>query len=154
MLEIASSQVRLATNGMHTVCDEICDATELRLVDLSNNNLEILPGGGCQPGHWERLSNLEALNVRGNLISTLPTGLGMIYETLTGLEYDDYELSQLPPEVLEEGTQGLLLYLRLCHETLDSKCLDLTGRYANSNPETPNYTGTCHSNAPSRFISH
>ena len=73
----------------------------------------------------------------------------MIYETLTGLEYDDYELSQLPPEVLEEGTQGLLLYLRLCHETLDSKCLDLTGRYANSNPETPNYTGTSHSNAPS-----
>lgn len=121
-------ELRLSSNGMHMLCDEICDATELRIVDLSNNNLEIIPGGTCIPGHFEKLSNLEALDLRGNLLSVLPAGLGMLYETLVDLKYDDYELSMLPSEILEEGTEALLVYLRTCYETLESKCLDLTAR--------------------------
>jgi leucine-rich repeat protein SHOC2 len=127
-------ELRVCGNGLQAVADELCDAVELRLLDLSNNNLELLPGGICTPGHMERLSNLRCLDVTGNLLSVLPSGLGLLATTLEDLMYDDYELSQLPSEVLEEGETAVLHYLSVVHATLDSKCLDLTAKGLQSVP--------------------
>ena len=127
-------ELRVSGNGLQAIADELCDAAELRLIDLSNNNLELLPGHICTPGHMERLSNLRCLDITGNLLSVLPSGLGLLATSLEDLKYDDYELSQLPSEVLEEGEGALLQYLSLCHETLESKCLDLTSKGLQSVP--------------------
>ena len=116
------------SNGLQAVADELCDAMELEALDLSNNNLETLPGYICQPGHLERLSKLQTLDITGNMISVLPSGLGLLAPSLTDFRYDDYELSQLPSEVLQEGTPALLNYLAMCHDTIQTKCLDISDR--------------------------
>ena len=127
-------ELRVSANGLQAIADELCDAVELRLIDLSNNNLELLPGHICTPGHMERLSNLRCLDLTGNLLSVLPSGFGLLATRLEDLKYDDYELSQLPSEVLEEGESAVLHYLSLCHDTLQSKCLDLTDKGLQSVP--------------------
>uniref|UniRef100_A0A7S4H808 Uncharacterized protein n=1 Tax=Guillardia theta TaxID=55529 RepID=A0A7S4H808_GUITH len=75
----------------------------------------------------EKLTNLKSLDVRGNMISVLPSGLGLLSSSLKVFLYDEYELSQLPSEILNEGSTALLRYLEICHATLKTKCLDLSG---------------------------
>jgi Leucine-rich repeat (LRR) protein len=41
-------------------------------LDISDNALAALPGGVCAPGHWERLTSLTVLDLRGNPLASLP----------------------------------------------------------------------------------
>eukprot|EP00960_Hanusia_phi_P016661 490332-Hanusia_phi.AAC.1 len=133
--------------GKQAIADEVCDLYQLTELDVSNNNLSLLPGNPpiisstlkatcmkkllqwvergtdcqcflaghvCSPDNMEKLTNLKSLDIRGNLISVLPSGLGLLSSNL---------------KMLNEGSDALLKYLQICHTTLKTKCLDLAGDF-------------------------
>ncbi len=152
----------MARNGLVALADEICDCQSLEVtvaqfhrtfqhpyspslvqnLDLSDNALTSLPGGACAPGHWQQLTRLGSLDLRGNRIACLPSSLGALASVRDGgspvsaaqlagaggLRYDPDELSDLPAEVAEAGANPLLAYLAGCHASLIGGRLDLSGK--------------------------
>jgi Leucine-rich repeat (LRR) protein len=114
---------------LRSPCPLKCARSHKQALDLSDNALEALPGGACAPGHWERLTRLTALDVRGNPLASLPSSLGPRAAALAaGLRYDPEELADLPPEAAAAGAGPLLAYLAGCHASLAGGRLDLSGR--------------------------
>jgi len=99
--------------GLDEVPPEICELTLLEYLDLSSskfstqykNRLETLPDEiGC-------LSNLKELDLSNNEFEVLPSVIGLL-PRLENLIVDDNDIISPPPEIIAQGTQAILTFLR------------------------------------------
>ena len=117
----------LGSNQLTSLPAEIARLTNLNRLYLDNNRLTLLPA------EIERLTNLRVMRLDDNQLMSLPAGigrltrLGMVWldnNQLTSLpaeigrlelEYlylDGNPLTDPPPEVVKQGTEAILTYLR------------------------------------------
>jgi Leucine-rich repeat (LRR) protein len=99
-------ELLLGCNKLRSVPVEIGMLTSLRVLRLANNMIEHLPSsvGKCK--------RLEEIDVHNNLLSVLPFDLGSI-PPLTALNCDGNPLREPPLEVVLQGQQRLITYIRL-----------------------------------------
>ncbi|MGF1933939.1 MAG: COR domain-containing protein [Nostoc sp. ChiQUE02] len=96
----------LNDNQLSSLPLEICQLTSLKVLSLYNNQLSSLPLEICQ------LSNLTKLSLLNNQLSSLPLEISQL-SNLTRLSLDNNpQLTSPPPEIVEQGTQAILTYLR------------------------------------------
>ena len=79
--------------------------TNLTTLYVGDNNLTSLPES------LGNLTNLTALGVSSNQLTSLPEWLGNL-TNLTRLDVYDNPLSEMPPEVVRQGNDAILNYLR------------------------------------------
>ncbi|MCH7703139.1 MAG: leucine-rich repeat domain-containing protein [Planctomycetes bacterium] len=91
--QIARERIAVARRYQHTG------------LDLSNLGLTAFP---TEIG---KLTSLIELNLNDNQLTTLPAELGKLTR-LKALELDNNPLTDPPPEVVAQGTQAVLSYLR------------------------------------------
>ncbi|BFZ01408.1 hypothetical protein BsWGS_04447 [Bradybaena similaris] len=91
----------------------------LRWLDLRNNLLTRMPSA-----YLSTHSCLRNLLLEGNSLRTLPLELGLV-KSLHGLNLAGNHLDFPPPEIIEHGTQYILLYLRDLYEAKCSQQADL-----------------------------
>ena len=93
------------SNGILAVPGSLGDLASLTILDLSANALTDLPS------EIERLSLLKTLDVRDNQLKEFPPEIGRI-KGLTDLRIDPEGFENIPFDVLEQGTTGVMSYLR------------------------------------------
>jgi GTPase SAR1 family protein len=84
---------------------KIGELTKLEKIFLSNNQLSSLPAEIGQ------LTKLESINLSGNHLTSVPAELGRLIN-LEELNLSGNPLESPPPEVVKQGTQAILAYLR------------------------------------------
>jgi GTPase SAR1 family protein len=96
----------LTQNRLSEVPDSIGNLRVLNTLRLGDNQLTRLPMG------LSELTQLSTLDLRKNQFRNLPSFLGeMDFERKT-LEFSENPLSEFPPEVLRQGKNGVLAFLR------------------------------------------
>ena len=83
----------------------ILQLTQLQSLNLSNNRLPRLLNS------LYRLTQLQSLDLSNNRLTALPYSLGRLTQ-LRALDLRDNAFSDPPPEVIEQGTEAVLDYLR------------------------------------------
>jgi Leucine-rich repeat (LRR) protein len=83
----------------------IIQLTQLQSLNLSNNRLTKLLNS------LDRLTQLESLDLHNNRLTALPHSLGRLTQ-LKSLDLRNNAFSDPPPEVIEQGTEAVLAYLR------------------------------------------
>lgn len=84
--------------------------TQLQLLNLSNNRLATLLNS------LGRLIQLQSLDLHNNRLTALPHALGQLPQ-LQSLNLRNNPLSDPPPDVIEQGTEAVLAYLRAATKT-------------------------------------
>ncbi|MEH1861396.1 MAG: leucine-rich repeat domain-containing protein [Nostoc sp.] len=96
----------LDNNQLSSLPPEISQLSNLTTLYLDNNQLSSLPPEISQ------LSNLTELSLSNNQLSSLPPEISQL-SSLTRLDLSkNRQLSSPPPEIVEQGTQAILTYLR------------------------------------------
>ncbi len=99
------TRLDLVGNRLAVLPPEIGELSRLTTLYLSDNQLTALPPEIGQ------LSRLEGLNLSDNQLAALPLELGRL-TMLEFLDLDGNPLTSPPPEVVQQGTQAILAYLR------------------------------------------
>lgn len=89
--------------------DTLNQLTQLQYLDLSNNRLTMLLNS------LGRLIELKSLDLHNNQLTALPYTLGRLTQ-LISLDLSNNALCDPPPEVVEQGTEAVLAYLRSAAE--------------------------------------
>ena len=99
-------ELELSCNKLRSIPVEISLLTSLRLLHLACNMIEKLPSsvGECK--------RLEEVDLHNNLLSVLPFELGSILP-LAALNCSGNPLREPPVEVLHQGQERLITYIRL-----------------------------------------
>ncbi|ETX00684.1 MAG: hypothetical protein ETSY1_10270 [Candidatus Entotheonella factor] len=84
--------------------------TQLQSLNLSNNRLATLLNS------LGRLIQLQSLDLHNNRLTALPHALGQLPQ-LQSLNLRNNPLSDPPPDVIEQGTEAVLAYLRAATKT-------------------------------------
>ena len=95
----------LDSQGLTSLPKELFKLKNLTELWLSNNKLKIVPEELVQ------LKKLTRLVLSKNQLTSIPKKLGKI-KNLKDLSLDKNPLESPPPEVIEQGTQAILAYLR------------------------------------------
>ncbi|KAK9269170.1 hypothetical protein L1049_000939 [Liquidambar formosana] len=85
---------------------DILSLQQLRILDLSQNSLQLIPEG------FENLSSLTELDLSDNNISTLPPELGLLEPNLQALRLDGNPLRSIRRAILDTGTKAVSKYLK------------------------------------------
>ncbi|MEH2149406.1 leucine-rich repeat domain-containing protein [Nostoc sp.] len=100
------TRLNLSENQLTSVPLEISQLSNLTTLSLFNNQLSSLPSEISQ------LSNLTWLYLNNNQLSSLPPEISQL-SNLIRLSLDNNpQLSSPPPEIVKQGTQAILKYLR------------------------------------------
>ncbi|MEH2082636.1 MAG: leucine-rich repeat domain-containing protein [Nostoc sp.] len=100
------TRLSLYNNQLSSLPPEISQLSNLTELSLYNNQLSSLPPEISQ------LSNLTELDLDNNQLNSLPPEISQL-SNLTWLSLDNNpQLSSPPPEIVEQGTQAILTYLR------------------------------------------
>ncbi len=100
------NELHLDKNQLKYIPKELEHLLNLRVLDLSENQLESIPS------ELEHLINLQTLNLSKNQIKAIPKELGAL-ENLTILRLSQNpNLASPPPEVVNQGTSAILVYLK------------------------------------------
>ena len=83
----------------------ILKLTQLQSLNLSNNRLPRLLNS------LYRLTELRSLDLHNNRLTALPYSLGRLTQLQT-LDLRDNAFSDPPPDIIEQGTEAVLAYLR------------------------------------------
>ena len=97
-LDLSGLELRNLPYGLHQL-------TQLQSLNLSNNRLTTLLNS------LGRLTQLQTLDLHNNRLTALPHFLGQLTQ-LQSLDLRHTALSDPPPDVIEQGTQAVLAYLR------------------------------------------
>ena len=81
------------------------ELTQLQSLNLSDNRLTMLLNS------LGRLTQLQSLDLHNNRLTALPHFLGQLPQ-LQSLDLRNNALSDPPPDVIEQGTEAVLAYLR------------------------------------------
>ncbi len=99
----------LHANQLTQLPSEIGQLTNLTNLYLDGNHLTELP---TSIGHLHQLGQLDlGDSLRTNPIKTLPPEIGQL-KSLNQLALDGLELIDPPPEIIKQGTEAVLAYLR------------------------------------------
>lgn len=103
--------VELDLSGLElrNVPDILNQLTQLQSLNLSNNQLTMLLNS------LGRLTELQSLDLHNNRLTALPPFIGRLTQ-LKSLDLRNNRLSDPPPEVIEQGTEAVLAYLRAAAE--------------------------------------
>lgn len=101
-LDLSGLELRNLPYALHQL-------TQLQALNLSNNRLTTLLNS------LGRLTQLQALDLHNNRLTALPHFLGRLTQ-LHSLDLRNNALSDPPPEVIEQGTEAVLAYLRATAE--------------------------------------
>jgi len=100
------TKLDLSNNQLTSLPAELVRLTNLTKLDLSNNQLTSIPA------ELGKLTNLTVLYLSGNQLTSLPAELGELTK-LDELRLDGNKaLTSPPPEVVKQGTEAILAYLR------------------------------------------
>ncbi len=122
------SVLHLSNNQLTVLPSELSRLLNLTELYLSNNQLTVIPPAFNQltnlrrlyfrrnqlrvlPPELSHLTNLTDLDVSNNQLKTLPPKLSHL-TNLRGLYVSDNQLTSPPPEIVEQGMQAILTYLR------------------------------------------
>jgi Leucine-rich repeat (LRR) protein len=97
--------LNLHGNQLSSIPSELGNLTNLTQLDLANNQLTSVPA------ELGNLTNLYLLWLQGNQLTSVPTELGNL-TNLTKLLLYNNPLESPPANVLEQGTEAVLAYLR------------------------------------------
>ena len=103
-------ELDLSGLGLRVLPNALIQLTELQSLNLSNNRLTSLPNS------FGRLTQLQWLDLHNNMLTALPHLLGRLTQLQT-LDLSNNELESPPPDVVEQGTEAILAYLRSTGET-------------------------------------
>ncbi|NIP41904.1 MAG: GTPase, partial [candidate division Zixibacteria bacterium] len=95
----------LSVNKLKSVPTELGNLTNLTTLDLSGNKLTNVPA------ELGKLTNLTWLSMESNQLTSVPVELGELTR-LKELKLDGNPLELPPAEVVKQGTQAILAYLR------------------------------------------
>ena len=96
----------LSSNQLSSLPPEISQLSNLTTLSLYNNQLSSLPSEISQ------LSNFTELNLDNNQLSSLPPEISQLSSLTTLSLFDNPQLTSPPPEIVKQGTQAILNYLR------------------------------------------
>ncbi|MEH1868818.1 MAG: COR domain-containing protein [Nostoc sp.] len=96
----------LSNNQLSSLPPEISQLSNLTELSLHNNQLSSLPP------EFSQLSNLTELYLHNNQLSSLPPEISQLSNLTTLLLSNNPQLTSPPPEIVEQGTQAILTYLR------------------------------------------
>ncbi len=99
------TELSLWGNQLTALPPELWQLTKLTRLGISGNQLTDLPHEIGQ------LANLTALDLGSNQLTALPLEIGQLTK-LTELYLNDNQLTLPPPEIVEQGTQAIVSYLR------------------------------------------
>jgi len=102
---VAMEKLTISKNKLTSIPDEIGSLMALKELDLSSNELVVLPQS------LAKLSKLTVLGLGKNRISVLPHGLGVL-RRIRILDVRDNPLELPPLEIVSQGSQAILKYLR------------------------------------------
>jgi Leucine-rich repeat (LRR) protein len=105
-LDLSGLELRNLPYALHQL-------TQLQSLNLSNNRLTTLLNS------LGRLTQLQSLDLHNNRLTALPHFLGRLTQ-LHSLDLRNNALSDPPPEVIEQGTEAVLAYLRAAAENRPS----------------------------------
>ena len=91
----------------------VLQLTELQSLNLSNNRLTKLLNS------LYRLTQLQSLDLHNNRLTSLPYSLGRLTQLKT-LDLRNNAFSDPPPDVIEQGTEAVLAYLRCADQNRSS----------------------------------
>jgi internalin A len=100
------TRLDIAKNGLTELPAEIKQLSKLTMLGLRGNRLTELP---TEIG---ALANLTDLYLDGNQLTRLPPGMGRLTQLRVLYVYDNPGLLSPPSEIVEQGTQAVLSYLR------------------------------------------
>jgi Leucine-rich repeat (LRR) protein len=92
-------------NKLTSLGPEINRLSGLEVLQLQSNNFSVFPS------EILGFTNLKILDLSKNPMTALPSELGRLAHLET-LKLDNTPISSPPPEIVEQGTQAILLYLR------------------------------------------
>ncbi|GEM_PF-3409717 len=95
----------LSDNWLTSIPDRLCHLANLQSLLLARNNLVSIPSA------LHRLARLEELDLSNNALKSVPMELGDL-RMLRVLHLEDNLLVSPRPEVIEQGTEATLAYLR------------------------------------------
>jgi len=96
----------VSQNRIVTLPPDIVSLTELQILRANTNKLQVLPDG------LSRLTKLSILDVANNDLTQLPTELGLLEESLKGLNVEGNMLKTIRQTIISQGTIALLRYLK------------------------------------------
>lgn len=99
-------ELHLRRMNISEVPSDLLRMHKIRILDLSQNALQIIPMG------FKNLTSLSELDLSDNNISTVPAELGLLEPTLQVLRLDGNPLRSIRRAILDRGTKGVLKYLR------------------------------------------
>ncbi|KAI8552616.1 hypothetical protein RHMOL_Rhmol06G0280600 [Rhododendron molle] len=85
---------------------DLVQLQQLRLLDLSQNSLQLIPKG------IKNMTSLTELDLSDNNITTLPAELGLLEPSLQVLKLDGNPLRSIRRAILDRGTKAVLNYLK------------------------------------------
>ncbi|MFN6566356.1 COR domain-containing protein [Dendronalium sp. ChiSLP03b] len=100
------TELSLHNNQLGSLPPEIGQLSNLTELYLHNNQL------GSLPPEIGQLSQLTKLVLRNNQLSSLPPEIGQLSQLTTLVLDKNPQLTSPPPEIVEQGTQAILTYLR------------------------------------------
>ncbi|MBG1269240.1 COR domain-containing protein [Nostoc sp. WHI] len=100
------TELYLHNNQLSSLPPEISQLSNLTTLSLFNNQLSSLPPEISQ------LSNLTTLYLHNNQLSSLPPEFSQLSNLTTLYLHKNPQLTSPPPEIVEQGTQAILTYLR------------------------------------------
>ena len=123
------TELSLNNNQLSSLPPEISQLSNLTTLSLENNQLSSLPPEFSQlsnlttlylhnnqlsslPPEFSQLSNLTTLSLSNNQLSSLPPEISQLSNLTTLYLHNNPQLTSPPPEIVEQGTQAILTYLR------------------------------------------